>query len=214
MGEGRSGRQDSFQAYDRPIPPVYCPLSTLPRPPPLAPMGVPFAPHPSRQPLCVADTTLPRILLNFPSCTLTSCRWYDIHLSNFTGSGTGNRLFWMDCAKDLPCHHWTFANMSGLLPGRTDHPEISYVCNNFVLSGDDGLDECHPSSSTLEQDNHGTLVRDSSYQEEENELTRPSSDSRMFTRMESQERPDMETSLLVHILIFGAHKRTILLAAR
>ena len=44
-----------------------------------------------------------------------------------------------------------------MTPGKTDHPEITYVCNNMILDGSDGLDQCHPSNSTLETDNGGTL---------------------------------------------------------
>jgi galacturan 1,4-alpha-galacturonidase len=82
--------------------------------------------------------------------------WYDIHLSNFTGQAAWNRIAWMDCSKTRPCHDWTFDAIE-IKPGKTDHPEISYVCNNFVLGGNDGLNLCHPSNSTLETDNGGTL---------------------------------------------------------
>ncbi|ORY33759.1 putative polygalacturonase [Naematelia encephala] len=90
---------------------------------------------------------------DIPSSTFS---WYDIHLSNFTGNGSGNRLVWMDCSKLRPCHGWTFDHID-LKPGKDDHPEISYVCNNFLLDGTEGLNQCHPSNSTLETDNGGTL---------------------------------------------------------
>lgn len=44
-----------------------------------------------------------------------------------------------------------------IMPGKQDHPEIHYTCNNFVLGGNDGLNQCHPSNSKLETENGGTL---------------------------------------------------------
>lgn len=82
--------------------------------------------------------------------------WSDIVFDNFTGTATGNRVVWMDCPKHLPCHDFTFRNVD-IKPGKTDHPEISFVCNNIVMDGQDGLQQCHPSNSTLEMDNDGTL---------------------------------------------------------
>jgi len=106
----------------------------------------------------VVDTTLTYLpdVKGRPDVRPSDFEWSDIHLTNLTGSGTGNRLFWMDCPKHLPCRDWTFDRMD-IQPGKTDHPEISFVCNNFVLDASDGLDKCHPSNSTLETDNHGTL---------------------------------------------------------
>ncbi|KAK8866057.1 hypothetical protein IAR55_001208 [Kwoniella newhampshirensis] len=82
--------------------------------------------------------------------------WTDIHLKNFTGNALYNRVAWMSCSKLTPCHDWTFEDID-IKPGKKDHPEISYTCNNFVLGGKDGLNQCHPSNSTLETDNGGTL---------------------------------------------------------
>ena len=82
--------------------------------------------------------------------------WYDIHFANITGTSTGNRVVWIDCPRHLPCHDFTFSDIH-FTPGKTDHPEIGYVCNNFVLDGNGGLNQCHPSNSTLEMDNDGTL---------------------------------------------------------
>jgi hypothetical protein len=82
--------------------------------------------------------------------------WYDVHMHNFTGNALNNRIFWMDCPKHSPCHDFTFSDIN-IKPGKTDHPEIQFVCNNFVLDGKDGLDNCHPSDSKLETDNDGTL---------------------------------------------------------
>ncbi|KAK4688418.1 hypothetical protein P7C73_g1690, partial [Tremellales sp. Uapishka_1] len=83
-------------------------------------------------------------------------QWYDIHLSNFTGTASGNRVVWMDCSKAAPCHDWTFDRID-IQPEKTDHKEIEYVCNNFVLGGRDGLPGCHPSSSKRETDSGGTI---------------------------------------------------------
>ncbi|WWD09559.1 hypothetical protein V865_007686 [Kwoniella europaea PYCC6329] len=82
--------------------------------------------------------------------------WSDIHLKNFTGTALANRVAWMSCSKITPCHDWTFEDID-IRPGKEDHPEIHYTCNNFVLGGNDGLSQCHPSNSTLETDNGGTL---------------------------------------------------------
>ncbi|WVQ82697.1 hypothetical protein IAT38_004829 [Cryptococcus sp. DSM 104549] len=82
--------------------------------------------------------------------------WTDIHLKNFTGQATANRIGWFACSKLQPCHGWTFQDID-IKPGKTDHPEIQYTCNNFVLGGKDGLNQCHPSDSKLEMDNGGTL---------------------------------------------------------
>ncbi|WVR06009.1 hypothetical protein IAU60_003037 [Kwoniella sp. DSM 27419] len=82
--------------------------------------------------------------------------WSDIHLHNFTGNALYNRVAWMSCSKLTPCHDWTFSGID-IQPGKRDHPEISFTCNNFVLGGSDGLSQCHPSNSTLETDAGGTL---------------------------------------------------------
>ncbi|ADV21054.1 polygalacturonase, putative [Cryptococcus gattii WM276] len=82
--------------------------------------------------------------------------WYDIHLKNFTGKALRNRIAWMSCSKLTPCHDWTFEGID-IMPGKRDHPEIHYTCNNFVLGGNDGLNQCHPSNSKLETENGGTL---------------------------------------------------------
>ncbi|ODN84612.1 hypothetical protein L202_00523 [Cryptococcus amylolentus CBS 6039] len=82
--------------------------------------------------------------------------WYDIHLQNFTGTALANRVAWMSCSKLTPCHDWTFKDIA-IEPGKNDHPEIQYTCNNFVLGGKDGLNQCHPSNSVLETENGGTL---------------------------------------------------------
>lgn len=62
----------------------------------------------------------------------------------------------MDCSKKSPCFDWSFDNID-IVPGKNDHPEIQYVCNNMVLGGEDGMNHCHPSNSTLEMENGGTL---------------------------------------------------------
>jgi hypothetical protein len=76
-------------------------------------------------------------------------QWYDIHMSNISGTSSDNRVVWMDCSKKTPCHDITFANFH-VTPGKDDDPEIHYVCNNIVLGGRDGLNECHPSESKNE----------------------------------------------------------------
>jgi galacturan 1,4-alpha-galacturonidase len=90
------------------------------------------------------------------SASELTVRWSDIHLSNFTGTAAQNRIVWMDCSKKSPCFNWTFEDIN-IAPGKTDHPEIHYTCNNMVLGGDDGMNKCHPSDSKLEMDNGGTL---------------------------------------------------------
>ncbi|KAL7419435.1 hypothetical protein Q5752_006273 [Cryptotrichosporon argae] len=82
--------------------------------------------------------------------------WADIHLANFTGSAKMNRVVWADCSKARPCERWTFDGID-ITPGKTDKPELAWVCNNFVLGGNDGLPQCHPSNSTDETDAGGTL---------------------------------------------------------
>ncbi|ORY24488.1 putative polygalacturonase [Naematelia encephala] len=80
----------------------------------------------------------------------------DIHVSNITGTCRGNRLAYLNCAKTSPCSNWTFADFD-VQPGKTDHPELAFTCNNFVLGGDDGLNQCHPSNSLLELGPHGDI---------------------------------------------------------
>lgn len=101
---------------------------------------------------------VPSFRLPYPRSNgeLTVPRWYDIHLSNFTGTALLNRIAWMDCSRLSPCYDWTFDAID-LKPGKMDHHEIGYVCNNFVMDGNDGLGVCHPSNSTLETDAGGTL---------------------------------------------------------
>ncbi|WWC66403.1 uncharacterized protein I206_100305 [Kwoniella pini CBS 10737] len=82
--------------------------------------------------------------------------WSNIHLRNFTGNSLANRIAWISCSKATPCFDFTFQDIN-IKPGRTDHPEIAYTCNNMVLGGNDGLNQCHPSNSTLEIDAGGTL---------------------------------------------------------
>lgn len=83
-------------------------------------------------------------------------RWKDITIKNVTGTSRGNRIFWAKCSKLSPCHDWKIEGLS-LTPGKANHPEISYVCNNFVLGPQDGLNGCHPSDSDLETDSGGTV---------------------------------------------------------
>ena len=81
-------------------------------------------------------------------------RWSDITFQNITANALYNRLAWIDCPSNHPCQDFTFRDMH-LTPGKTDHPEIHYVCNNVVLGGKDGLNECHPSDSKLEAKEDG-----------------------------------------------------------
>ncbi|WWC58634.1 uncharacterized protein I303_101178 [Kwoniella dejecticola CBS 10117] len=105
----------------------------------------------------VVQTDLTYLDIDRSQYTDTSLfEWSDIHLKNFTGTGLGNRLVWMNCAKATPCFDWTFEDID-LKPGKTDHPEISYTCNNVVLGGKDGLNQCHPSNSTLETNAGGSI---------------------------------------------------------
>lgn len=57
----------------------------------------------------------------------------------------------MDCSKAKPCWDITFKDFD-VKPGKTDDEEIRYVCNNVVMGGEDGLNQCHPSNSTHEGD--------------------------------------------------------------
>jgi len=82
--------------------------------------------------------------------------WKDITIKNVTGTSRGNRIFWATCSKLAPCHDWKVEDLH-LTPGKTDHPEIGYVCNNFVLGPRDGLNDCHPSDSDLETDSGGSV---------------------------------------------------------
>lgn len=83
-------------------------------------------------------------------------RWADIHFENFTGTSAGNRIVWIDCPKHLPCKEFTFEGID-IQPGKDDHPEVGFICNNVVLDFTDGLDQCHPGNSTIEADNDGTM---------------------------------------------------------
>ncbi|ORX36062.1 putative polygalacturonase [Kockovaella imperatae] len=80
--------------------------------------------------------------------------WSDLHFRNITAMSKYNRLIWLDCPAQHPCRNFTFRDMH-LIPGATDHPELRYVCNNVVLGGKDGLNECHPSDSMLERREDG-----------------------------------------------------------
>jgi hypothetical protein len=82
--------------------------------------------------------------------------WYDIHFENVTGTAKNNRIVWLDCPKNRPCYDITFKDIS-IQPGKTDHPEIGFVCNNVVMDGGDGLNRCHPSNSTLEGGDDGSM---------------------------------------------------------
>lgn len=75
--------------------------------------------------------------------------WADIHFKNITGTSRDNRLVWLDCSRTKPCHDITLEEFS-VKPGKTDDAELHYVCNNAVLGGKDGLNQCHPSDSKKE----------------------------------------------------------------
>lgn len=72
-----------------------------------------------------------------------------------SGTAGDNRVVYLDCSKAAPCTNIKFDNFN-VLPGRSDAPEIQYVCNNVVMGGNDGLSVCHPSNSTLEDDGYLT----------------------------------------------------------
>ena len=75
--------------------------------------------------------------------------WDDFTLTNWTGTAFRNRVVDLDCSSNHPCTGWRFNNFN-ITPGLSNETRISYFCNNMVINGSSGLDQCHPGTSDHE----------------------------------------------------------------